>query len=185
LNPRLHKAARVTGHKLQFRNAGSGDAAFILRLRTDADKARHLSAVSGSLAAQEAWLDRYAADRDQAYFIIEDRAARPVGTVRLYDPQGESFCWGSWIKDDAAPSSFAVESALMVYRYGQHRGFTASHFDVRIDNDKVWAFHERLGARRVKTTELDHHYVMDAAAIQGALANLARWLPNGISVVEL
>jgi RimJ/RimL family protein N-acetyltransferase len=178
----LVKADQVVGHKLQFRNAAVDDAAFILTLRSDAEKSRHLSAVDGSLEAQQGWLRQYAVRSDQAYFIIEDRASRPVGTVRLYDPQGESFCWGSWIKADAAPSSFAIESALMVYHYARHCGFRRSHFDVRIENDRVWAFHERLGARRVSSTELDHFYVMDEGAIDTLLGSMRRWLPTGIEV---
>jgi RimJ/RimL family protein N-acetyltransferase len=182
MTPELAKARLVVGHKLQFRDAAMTDAAFILKLRTDAEKSRHLSAVSGSLDAQASWLQSYADGRDQAYFVIEDRQARSVGTVRLYDPQGDSFCWGSWIKDDSAPSSFAIESALMVYHYARHCGFKRSHFDVRIDNDRVWGFHERLGARRVKTTELDHHYEMDEPVITALLESMRRWLPQGIQV---
>lgn len=99
---RLRKAARVVGKTLYFRNATVDDAAFILSLRTNAEKSRYLSAVSGDLAEQEAWLERYAHADDQAYFIIEYQGT-PIGTVRLYDPQGESFCWGSWILHSSRP----------------------------------------------------------------------------------
>lgn len=180
---RLRKAGRIDGHQLAFRNAGVDDAAFILGLRSDASKARHLSRGSVSLADQQDWLRRYETDPAQAYFIITTRADdRPVGTVRLYDPQGDSFCWGSWIRTDDAPVGFALESALMVYAYGQWLGFEASHFDVRIANDKVWSLHERLGARRVRSTADDHHYVMDAEAIDRLLKSHARRLPTGIRV---
>ena len=90
----LRKAARVMGKTLVFRDAGVEDAAFIFSLRTDSEKSRFLSAVSNDLADQQAWLVRYAKLTDQAYFIIEYQN-QPIGTVRLYDPQGESFCWGS------------------------------------------------------------------------------------------
>ena len=50
---RLRKAARVVGKTLNFRNATVDDAAFILSLRTDAEKSRYLSAVSGELAEQQ------------------------------------------------------------------------------------------------------------------------------------
>lgn len=69
--PKLCKAARVVGKTLTFRDANVDDAAFILSLRTDKEKSRYLSAVSGELADQQAWLKRYAHVDDQAYFIIE------------------------------------------------------------------------------------------------------------------
>lgn len=62
---RLRKAARVAGKTLAFRNAEVKDAAFILSLHTDAEEARHLSAVSGELAEQEAWLESYAGADDR------------------------------------------------------------------------------------------------------------------------
>lgn len=146
---RLRKAARVVGKTLSFRDASLDDAAFILSLRTDTEKSRYLSAVSGELAEQQAWLERYALSDNQAYFIIGNQGA-PIGTVRLYDPQGESICWGSWTLHSSRPSHAAMESALMVYAYAiDHLGFAAAHFDVRKGNERVWRFHERFGAKRV------------------------------------
>lgn len=94
--PKLRKAARVTGNTLVFRNAETRDAGFILGLRTDVEKSKFLSPVSDRLSDQEDWLGRYAADDNQAYFIIE-YSNHPIGTVRLYDERQDSFCWGSWI----------------------------------------------------------------------------------------
>lgn len=181
--PVIAKARRVHGRQLVLRNAGVADAAFILSLRTDADKSRHLSQVSGSLQDQVDWLGRYARSDDQAYFIIEARDGTPLGTVRLYDAQGESFCWGSWILKDGAPTGAALESALLVYRYAiDALGFRAAHFDVRIDNEGVWSFHERFGACRVRSTGIDHFYTLGLEAIQASLRRYARFLPEPIRV---
>lgn len=179
----LRKAQWVEGQNLSFRNATPEDAPFILRLRTDPEKALHLSRVSESLEAQRAWLQEYQFDHSQAYFIVVARKDnRPVGTVRLYDQQGTSFCWGSWIRADDAPVSFALESALMVYAYGRTLGFDSSHFDVRIGNDRVWSFHERLGARRTRSTEKDYYYEMDRESIDTLLQAHKRLLPKGIRI---
>jgi len=114
---------------------------------------------------QQAYLERYDQADDQAYFTIEYQGA-PIGTVRLYDPQGESFCWGSWILHSRRPSQAAMESALMVYAYSvDHLGFKAAHFDVRKGNERVWQFHERFGAKRVLENEVDYFYVLDYKAI--------------------
>ena len=172
----------MQGKTLTFRNATVDDAAFILSLRTDAEKSRYLSAVSGELSEQQAWLARYADADDQAYFIIELQG-EPIGTVRLYDPRGDSFCWGSWILKDGRPSHAAMESALMVYAYAlDHLGFAGAHFDVRKGNERVWQFHERFGARRVAETDLDYFYRLDREAIAASRERYRRFLDSSVTV---
>jgi RimJ/RimL family protein N-acetyltransferase len=179
-------ARRVTGRQLVLRNAEVADAEFILSLRTDPQKSRHLSQVSGALQDQIDWLARYALGSDQAYFIIEDRAGERLGTVRLYDAQGDSFCWGSWILKDGRPSGAAIESALMVYAYAiDQLGFRAAHFDVRVENEGVWSFHERFGAVRVRSTDLDHFYTLGLDAIRASFQRYARFLPDPVTVEPL
>lgn len=179
---KLIKAARVVGKTLSFRNADVADAAFIQSLRTDIEKSRYLSAVSAELADQQAWLVRYSQADDQAYFII-DYKGEPIGTVRLYDPQGDSFCWGSWILANTRPNHAAMESCLMVYDYAvNHLGFKAAHFNVRKGNKRVWQFHERFGAQRVSETYLDYLYQLDGDAISGSRNRYQRYLDGSVSV---
>lgn len=179
--PKLLKAATVVGKTLTFRNATADDAAFILSLRTDVEKSRYLSAVSSDLAEQQAWLERYSKAQDQAYFIIEYQNAA-IGTVRLYDPQGESFSWGSWILHNSRPSHAAMESALMVYAYAvDHLGFSSAHFDVRKGNERVWQFHERFGAKRVAESENDFHYRIDLKEIASSRMNFRKFLDGSVS----
>lgn len=123
--------------------------------------------------------------KDQAYFIIESQIGEPFGTVRLYDAQGASFCWGSWILKDGVPKVAAIESALMVYAYAiDHLGFSESHFDVRMGNEGVWRFHERFGATRVGETELDYLYRIQQSKIFEARQNYKKFLPDPL-IVEM
>lgn len=180
--PRYAKPKRITGHKLSFRDASPADAGFIVSLRTDPAKSRYLSATSGDVAKQAAWLEDYARDGSQVYFIMEDAQGAPVGTVRLYDACGDSFCWGSWIIKADTPGNYAIESALMVYRYALSLGFTRGHFEVRKDNQSVWRFHERFGAVRTGETEQEFLYAISGEAIAASLDKYARYLPQGIRV---
>lgn len=181
----LRKAKKVIGHTLCFRNAEVSDASFILSLRSDESLNRHLSATSPSLIEQEMWLDKYSSSSDQAYFIIEYRNC-PIGTVRLYDPEGTSFCWGSWILVNAnRPAHAAIESALMVYSYAtEHLGFASAHFDVRKQNVRVWNFHERFGAKRIGETDDDYIYQIESLDIQISMARYAKYLPSGVMVQD-
>lgn len=181
---KISKCSRVIGHRLVLRDAKPEDAGFILGLRTDTSKGRYLSRTSPALQPQVEWLERYQSGTGQAYFIIEDKAGESFGTVRLYDAVGDSFCWGSWLLRGGSPAAFAVESALMVYRYAMTLGFSAAHFDVRKGNRSVWQFHEKFGAVRQGESEADYVYSVDEAAIQASLRRYARFLPNGIQVVS-
>ena len=179
---RLRKAARVVGKTLTFRNADMEDAAFILLLRNDSEKSRYLGPVSAAVADQQAWLKHYAGADDQAYFIIEYQG-ESIGTVRLYDPQGDSFCWGSWILKNTRPNHAAMESALMVYAYAiDHLGFKSAHFDVRKGNERVWQFHERFGAHRTAENEVDYFYAIDGEAIAASRKHYQRFLAGSVSV---
>lgn len=180
--PCVAKAQRVHGDTLTFRDANVSDAEFILSLRVDAEKSRYLSQTANDIAAQHAWLERYAAGEGQAYFIIEFNGER-IGTVRLYDAQENSFCWGSWILKDGRPRQAAMESALMVYAYViDHLGFKACHFDVRKGNERVLKFHERFGAMRVGETEQDYLYSLSLESIQEARRRYSEFLSGEVRV---
>ena len=176
--PAILRKPEIIGRSINLRDAEVRDAAFILALRSNERLSKHLSKTNSDLAAQEAWLEAYQQGAGQAYFIIEDKAGKPLGTVRLYDRQGDSFCWGSWILREGSPQNAAVESALLVYEYAfGELGFAQAHFDVRQANAQVWKFHERFGARLQSETELDRFYVLPKANYLQVRERYAKYLP--------
>jgi RimJ/RimL family protein N-acetyltransferase len=180
---KLSKVNRLFGRSLVFLNAQPEDAEFIVALRTDMRIGKYLSATSSEVEKQIEWLKCYSTSDDQVYFIIESNDGEKLGTVRLYDQQGGSFCWGSWILNAGAPQSAAIESALMVYSYAiDYLGFKKSHFDVRKGNDHVWRFHERFGAVRVAETEQDFFYQISAESISASRQKYKKYLPDTVKV---
>ena len=177
------KAKFVRGNNLTFRNAEPADAAFILSLRTNKEKNAYISPVSDNIDVQNMWLQKYASETDQVYFIITANQ-KSCGTVRLYDAKGTSFCWGSWLLAPGSPPSYAIESALMVYSYALKLGFKNSHFDVRHGNKSVWKFHERFGAIRTNENEIDIFYHIDQKAIELALVKYEKFLSRGICILD-
>jgi RimJ/RimL family protein N-acetyltransferase len=181
--PILRKAKRIIGKNLVFRNADISDAGFILTLRTDAKKSRHLTSGASRLVDQETWLERYAVRDNEAYFIIENATGESLGSVRLYDSLKHSFCWGSWIVKDGAPQSVAIESALMVYSYALDTlGFLSSHFQVNKENERVCKFHERFGATRTAENEVEYKYIITNEAIRESMQRYGRYLPGSLKV---
>ena len=158
---KIMKCSRITGLGISLRNAAVSDAQFILSLRTNEDLNQYLSPVSGFIEQQVAFLERYTRSSEEAFFIIEDGNGSPLGTIRIYDQRGDSFCWGSWIVVRDAPARTGTKSALLLYIYAfDHLGFVASHFDVRQDNRSVWRFHESCGATLVRENDLDRFYTL-------------------------
>src|SRR5687767_6513053 len=82
-NLRIRKCRQITGRTIALRNATLEDAEFIVELRANQSKNKHLGRPV-SVDDQIAYLQRYDASDDQAYFIVESLEHRPLGTVRLY-----------------------------------------------------------------------------------------------------
>lgn len=178
----LVKPNKVIGKNVVFRNANRDDADFILNLRTDPIKGKYLSATNADVDAQKAWLEKYRDDNSQIYFIIEDRNGIPYGTIRIYDVQGDSFCWGSWILRDGRPNGFPVESAVLIYQFALRLGFMKSHFDVRKENISVWEFHERFGALRVEERAEDYIYEISHDAIKKSFDRYKKFINDEVLI---
>jgi len=175
--PRIRKARKLTGRSVALRNAEVGDALFILTLRVDPGRSRFLSPTPPDLDEQHRWLKTYARATDQAYFIVESQDGEALGTVRLYDLRGNSFCWGSWIMKPEAPKAAALESALVVHAYAlDHLGLRNSHISVRKPNAGVWRFLERFGAQRVREDDVDYHYTQTYEEIRAGMKRYEKYL---------
>lgn len=183
--PAIHQAASIVGRTIKLRNVKPDDAEFIVNLRTNEKKGRFISLTSQDISEQKQWIERYLSSQGQAYFIIEDFTGHPYGTVRMYDQQENSFCWGSWVISGEAPSHFAIESALLIYQYALSLGFERAHFDVRKGNFSVIKFHERFGAERTDETELDIHYSLSKEKILSALEKFKKYLPDHILINQV
>ncbi|WP_408913959.1 GNAT family N-acetyltransferase; N-acetyltransferase [Brucella pseudogrignonensis] len=161
----IKKAAYVEGMGLRLRNAVVSDANFIFSLRTNSDLNKYIFAVSDDVQQQVDYLEHYKKKDNEAYFVIEDLNGLSLGTVRIYDQQGDSFCWGSWIVAPNAPLRTAIKSALLVYIYAfEYLGFSSTHFDVRQENLGVWRFHESWGATLTSQDEIDRNYTLSRTA---------------------
>jgi RimJ/RimL family protein N-acetyltransferase len=180
--PSFKKPKIILGKNVIFRNVTVEDASFIVELRTHTKKSTHISKTSNDIKHQEIWLEKYSSDCKQVYFVILNKDGGSVGTVRLYDMQGESFCWGSWILKEGTPSSFAIESALLVYCFALSLGFKKAHFDVRKGNESVWKFHERFGAQKTTETDIDYFYSISHDSIMQSLEKYRKYLPQKLEI---
>lgn len=146
---------------IKLRYVEVSDAEFILSLRLDERYNTFISKVDDNIEAQRNWIESYKIEegnKNQFYFIIETNDGIPCGTVRIYDLTDNSFCWGSWVLNEHKTRYSAIESALLVYKYGfDILGFEMCHFDVMKENKKVIEFHKKFGAEIV-SEDADNFY---------------------------
>jgi RimJ/RimL family protein N-acetyltransferase len=172
----------VIGKSICLRYAEPSDAEFILSLRQDEQLNQFISKTAADLDQQVGWLTGYK-ERERMgsehYFIIQLLDGSSVGTVRLYDYRGDSFCWGSWLIKPDAPSYVAIESAINVYEFAFYSlGFKQSHFDVRRGNERVIAFHQRFGAHIIHSDERDHFFIYDRETYEHVRQKYRKFLPS-------
>ncbi len=153
------------GSRLRFRPVTVGDAAYIQELRTR--HGEHLSASAPSVAAQQAWIERYLtrAEQGQEYYFVIERLDdyAPCGVVRLYEIVDDHFTWGSWILDANKPAKAALDSALLIYEIAfETLGCDYSVFDVRANNQRTLAFHRRFGAVETGSDAENIYFRIDA-----------------------
>lgn len=169
----------VRGKSIFLREVNEDDAEYILHLRTDPKKGRHLSRTSSDLDNQKKFISNYSKSLTDFYFLICDWTWNRLGTVRIYDIQGESFCWGSWIISDSAPTSTAIESALLLYDFAFFSlHYKKSHFDVRKKNDSVVRFHVRFGAKIICEDEYNYFFSYDLPTYLKVREKYAKFLPE-------
>jgi RimJ/RimL family protein N-acetyltransferase len=173
------KAKKVFGKNLYLREITVDDAKFVLDLRTNPEKKLYLSGTSGRLEDQVNWIDNYKSKDDQAYFIVCDKDGNKLGCIRMYDPIGDSYCWGSWLMINGLGPLVAIESALLMYAYGKELGFNEARIDVREANEYVWKFHEKFSsAALVKQDDVDRYYVVSKDKIDRLLAKYSNFLSS-------
>ena len=182
----IFKAKRVYGKNLYLRDITEDDAKFVFDLRTNPEKNRFLSAISGRLEDQVNWIFNYKSKHDQAYFIVCDKDDNKLGCIRIYDPIDDNYCWGSWLMIKGLGPLVAIETVLLIYAYGKNLGFSQARIDVRQGNEYVWKFHEKFSsATLVKQDDIRRYYVVSEDKIDKLLAKYSNFLSSPLSIEPL
>ena len=173
----------IQGKNIILRTVSLEDAKFLYDLRKS--KGKFLSP-TGSFKKHQEFLKNYKIKEkrgEEYYFLIIDKHSKEkIGAVRMYDftvKNGKkSFCWGSWIIKDGAPTYAGIESALNIYETGFYNlGFDMCHFDVRKENEKVVKFHQRFGAKIVDEDSDNFYFEIYKKHYEAIKPKYKRYLP--------
>jgi hypothetical protein len=182
---KISKANKVLGKNIYLRNVVEEDAQFLLDLRLCPKKNKYISKTSAQLEDQLNWLRSYELSDDQAYFAICDYSGKKLGCIRMYDPKGSSYCWGSWLMVNGLGPLVAIESVILLYAYGRHLGFNESRIYVQNGNKHTWRFHEKFStAELVKTDAIYRHYIINEYKINSLLDKYSFLLTSPLRVLK-
>ncbi len=153
------KKENLSGKYVSLREVSIDDADFILRLRCNEKKEKFLNKIDNDINKQIEYIKKYFTMDNEWYFISESKDGRKLGAIRIYDLKPDSFSFGSWVMIDGVSLAEVFETDYITRMYGFNvLGFNKNHFEVRKDNEKVWKYHQFLGAKKVGETELCYLY---------------------------
>ena len=135
----------LKGKFIWLRPVVEDDADFILALRTHPVYSRYLNKTPVSIVSQVEWIRKQRIRTGDYYFIIQDvRCNENVGVISLYDCTEDDGFLGRWI----CPfhSLFALESILLLYRFGFSLSLKLIYTKVVIENTNVIEFHKEFGS---------------------------------------
>jgi RimJ/RimL family protein N-acetyltransferase len=166
---------RTMRHDIQFEGFGMRvrpvrmeDAAFIVWLRNLEHVRGRVGDSAGSVAAQEAWLERYFEREGDYYFTVETQGGIPLGTHGIYDLVGTTAVKGRHI---IRPEVYAgVPAGTLATDIGFERlGLTEMRSTCVSTNRQVRSLHLKTGFREVGILRA-------AQMIEGRPADLLQFL---------
>jgi RimJ/RimL family protein N-acetyltransferase len=178
----------IEGSAFRLRPVRLDDAAFIVELRSDPERARYLHRGAADTASQEQWLRTYFKTSTDCYFIVENRSTGAAeGTAGIYNLNAarRDAEWGRWILRRG--SLAALESACLICRLAfETLRLDCIYCRTIVENASALAFHDSFGFERVRRLpryfERDDRYLgarhpdaRDLDAIESRLTR-ARWL---------
>lgn len=176
----LTELARIVGPNIALRLVQPDDAEYVYSLRANPIYSRYLSKVHGSVEDQRQWITSYKSreqDLRELYYVIERHNGVPCGVVRLYEIDGGSFTWGSWILDGNKTYKAALESAFLVYSVAfDILGLLRAHFKVDRENQATLSFHRSFGATETHASPTDIHFAYTRDQYKADAQRFARLL---------
>jgi hypothetical protein len=159
----------LDGRLVRLRAADVGDAARTIAIRNTPGFEVGLPRIPDDINHQQAWITRQRDVPDDYYFCVETLATGAVeGLIGLtaeptvagaWSDTG-AWEWGRWASIASDPR-IAIEAAALLIHFAMELGVPGVWGRVIRGNDRVAAFHERLGYNRTWSTETEQFFLAE------------------------
>ena len=139
----------IVGKSVNIRTAEKRDASFVVNLRLNPNRNRHVKAIDPSVPRQEEWIEAKKRQPGDYHMIIETKRGEPLGTIAVYDIDDEkgSFDWGRWVMVENSPPNASIECALLMYNFAfGELSLECARFETRRGNRGLVSFHKSYEA---------------------------------------
>lgn len=147
---------KIIGKYIILRCVEIEDAAFVLELRTDESKNKFIHSTENNLEKQQEWIRRQLDEKNDYYFVFEDKDENPIGLASIYNInqiQKEAE-FGRWISKGNALQN--LESAILLHDFAfGELGLNEVYTRTMSTNKKVRGFWKRFGGNNVGDIEVD------------------------------
>ena len=149
-------------YSLKFRLVTENDAAFILDLRTNPLKSKHISPTDNDVDKQKVWIREYKKREeagDEFYFVITDEDSIDFATYRIYNKTESTIEVGSFISIPSykKPLNVVKVDIIMKTFVFEALGFNYLCFEVRKENKAVILYQRKFNPEVVMEDD-DNYY---------------------------
>ncbi len=156
----MRHALSSSRYGVRLRPIDLEDAAFVVELRRDAERARFLHPIAPDIEAQKRWLAEYFGRQGDYYFVAErETDGRREGLISVYDIDEEARAgeWGRWIFRPDSRASIAAAVQLFDLAFDT-LGLDRLQAHTVVEHKALLRFHDTMGATR--TAVLPRHLVL-------------------------
>jgi len=161
-----------------FRLVEIEDAEFILSLRNNEKLSRHLNPTSNDVEEQINWLKEYKIREKNGkdFYVIclnEDKKTK-LGLNRIYNVDGDTFEFGSWLYSPDAGPNVAVLGELFTKGLAFEKlDFKLCKMETKKKNTRVLWYAKSYGPKFTGEDEFNHYFESD---YENFIAHRAKYL---------
>lgn len=146
----------IKGRYVDLRSATVEDAEFTLAVRQDPEFNKYLPRVNNTIEQQAAWISRQREKQGDYFFVVCDKEGNPIGTISIYDIEGDHAEAGRLTMRGNAFQS--IEAQLLSFHFGFNElGLKNIVSYIYADNARALRFTQQFGGVLQEPEEKDGH----------------------------
>lgn len=146
----------IEGRYVDLRSATVEDAEFTLAVRQDPGNNKYLPRVNNTLEQQIAWISKQREKQGDYFFVVWDKEGNRIGTIGIYDIDGDHAEAGRLIMRGNAFQS--IEAQLLSFHFGFNElGLKNIISYIYADNTRALRFTQQFGGVLHEPEERNGH----------------------------